>query len=463
VKGERLSSTSEHTWQKAGSKTEGKSVQKPPGQPPKCPECASRKIWKDGFRYTKNGGVQRYLCRSCGHRFSDAKVEIDVFKESFELPDAVHDLRHLDTVDLASGKVSFQNATLPISKDVGSHTFTDVGKRINSFLPYNRERQVCATERVAKNLSHQRIRKKRAAGATPDQATTKGLIIQYMAYLEKEGYYKDSCYVARIKRLARLGANLQDPESVKEVIARQQWKDSVKMLTTYAYDIMVKHILKIQWTPPKYKQKETLPWVPTETELDQLISASRSRRLTAFLQALKETYADPGEILRLEWKDITKNILTINAPVKGHNPGKMKISNKLLAMLNSLPKTSTRVFPTTYHSIYMSFYHVRKRAAQNLQNPRLLNVSFKSFRHWGGSMIAHYTNGNVLTVKKLLRHKSVLNSMKYIHTLNFKDDEFEVTTATDIEEAKKVLEAGFEYVTEKDGIMLFRKPKRFEG
>jgi len=28
---------------------------------------------------------------------------------------------------------------------------------------------------------------------------------------------------------------------------------------------------------------------------------------------------------------------------------------------------------------------------------------------------------------------------------------------------KKVLEAGFEYVTEKDGIMLFRKPKRFEG
>jgi len=53
--------------------------------------------------------------------------------------------------------------------------------------------------------------------------------------------------------------------------------------------------------------------------------------------------------------------------------------------------------------------------------------------------------------------------MKYIHTLNFKDDEFEVTTATDVEEAKKVLEAGFEYVTQKDDIMLFRKPKRFEG
>jgi hypothetical protein len=41
--------------------------------------------------------------------------------------------------------------------------------------------------------------------------------------------------------------------------------------------------------------------------------------------------------------------------------------------------------------------------------------------------------------------------------------QFEVTTATDVEEAKKILGAGFEYVTQKDSIMLFRKPKRFKG
>lgn len=76
-------------------------------------------------------------------------------------------------------------------------------------------------------------------------------------------------------------------------------------------------------------------------------------------------------------------------------------------------------------------------------------------------MIAHYTNGNVLTVKKLLRHKRIDNTMKYIHMINFKDDEFEVGTATTVEEAKKLLSVGFDYVTEKDGIMLFRRPKRF--
>jgi hypothetical protein len=44
---------------------------------------------------------------------------------------------------------------------------------------------------------------------------------------------------------------------------------------------------------------------------------------------------------------------------------------------------------------------------------------------------------------------------------HFKDDEFEVTTATTVEEAKQALKAGFDYVTEKNGIMLFRRPKRF--
>ena len=76
-------------------------------------------------------------------------------------------------------------------------------------------------------------------------------------------------------------------------------------------------------------------------------------------------------------------------------------------------------------------------------------------------MIAQYTNGNVLRVQKLLGHKNIRNTMKYIGLINFKDNEFEVTTATTVEEAKKILSAGFNYVTEKNGIMLFRRPKRF--
>ncbi len=76
-------------------------------------------------------------------------------------------------------------------------------------------------------------------------------------------------------------------------------------------------------------------------------------------------------------------------------------------------------------------------------------------------MIAHYANGNMLTVKKLHGHKRIENTMKYIGMIHFKDDEFKVTIATTVEEAKQVLSAGFDYITEKPGIMLFRRPKRF--
>jgi hypothetical protein len=76
-------------------------------------------------------------------------------------------------------------------------------------------------------------------------------------------------------------------------------------------------------------------------------------------------------------------------------------------------------------------------------------------------MIAHYSNGNVLLVKKLLGHKRVENSMKYIGMIDFKDYGFKVATATSVEEAKQALSAGFDYVTEKNGIMLFKRPRRF--
>ncbi len=130
-------------------------------------------------------------------------------------------------------------------------------------------------------------------------------------------------------------------------------------------------------------------------------AACKSRRMAAFLQTLKETFVDPGEVLRLRWIDVSGNVITINHPVKRHNPRQLKVSNKLIAMLNALPKTSERIFPTTYATISLCFQKVRRRAAQNLQNPRLLKITFTTFRHWGATMTYHYTK-NILLVQKLL-------------------------------------------------------------
>jgi len=293
----------------------------------------------------------------------------------------------------------------------------------------------------------------------------RGLITKYMAYLEREGYSAGIGYPATLKHLVKDRANLLDPENVKAVIARQKWKDSVKMLATYAYDAFCK-MQDIEWNMPVYRQGETTLNIHNEKDLDLLISAA-SRRMATFLQCLKETFADPGEILRAEWLDLKDNVFSINHPVKGHLPGKYELSPRLVAMLNALPQKDKRIFPMTYACAEDSLKRLRKRAAAQFQNPVLLTISFKSYRHWGGSMLAHYTNGNVLVIKKMLRHKSIQNTMKYIHTIEFKEEDFEETVATTPEEVRQLGKAGWvkydEMMANGTQMHFYRKPKRFGG
>ena len=412
---------------KAGSKN-GKSATKRPAQPPiKCPECDSLKTWKDGFRYTNLGPIQRYICRNCAYRFSDPN-----FQHAF------------------NGSDMFQHVQNVLTKKLKRH----------AALP--NPRQVCeALTRGTKNLTEVETRQEKPMreGTKPDPATMKGLLVQYIFYLSKEGYAEDSRYISCIRMLINAGANLLDPENVKAVIAKRRWKDGVKMQAAYAYDAMTK-MLNITWTKPKYRQEETLPFIPYEKELDQLIAACKSARMAAFLQTMKETYADPGEALKLRWIDIRENVITINLTVKRHNPRQLKVSRKLIAMLNALPKTSERIFPTNYRAMAQCFMIVRKRATQNLQDPRIKKISFVTFRHWGATMVYHHTR-DILLVKKLLGHKRIENTLKYTQLIEFRDDEYNVATATTVEETKKIVAAGFDYVTELNGIKIFRKPKRY--
>jgi len=76
------------------------------------------------------------------------------------------------------------------------------------------------------------------------------------------------------------------------------------------------------------------------------------------------------------------------------------------------------------------------------------------------------TLGLPLHVKNLTRPKTLRPQKHPKHDevtqlVHFKDDEFEVETASTVEEAKELLKIGFDYTTEKNGVMLFRRPERF--
>lgn len=62
-----------------------------------------------------------------------------------------------------------------------------------------------------------------------------------------------------------------------------------------------------------------------------------------------------------------------------------------------------------------------------------------------------------------LHHKSIQSTMLYINLeqaiFDEADDEFHVKVADTLDEACKLMEIGFEYVTDMDGKKLFRKRK----
>ena len=93
------------------------------------------------------------------------------------------------------------------------------------------------------------------------------------------------------------------------------------------------------------------------------------------------------------------------------------------------------------------------------RNDRLPNAR-ATFRHWGATMLYHQTR-NLLLVKKILGHRQISSTMKYTQLIPLKEDEYDVSGATTIEEDKQLLKVGFEYVTGRNGIKLYRRPKVF--
>ena len=322
---------------------------------------------------------------------------------------------------------------------------------------YSGGRQVCAFLTEAKNLSKVVPLENGLAGATKLRA--KGAIIEHGFWLKKQGYSETTIKnrMTQLGTLVNKGANLFDPESVKEVIAKQTWVQGSKLQYVTVYSTYLPMIGRT-WDPPRYKPVEKMPLVPREKEIDQLIS-SASKKLATFLQVLKETGARSGEAWQLKWLDIDlqSNTLAITPEKNGH-PRMFRISTNLVAMLKNLPKKSERVFNGQLPNMRRKFHTLRRCLTAKLQNQRFMRITFHSFRHWKATMEYHKTK-DIVHVMRLLGHKRIENTMVYTHLIDFKSEEYSAKVAKTLEEAAELIEAGFDYVTDIDGAKLFKKRK----
>jgi hypothetical protein len=71
----------------------------------------------------------------------------------------------------------------------------------------------------------------------------------------------------------------------------------------------------------------------------------------------------------------------------------------------------------------------------------------------------YHRTKDILHVMEKLGHKSRNTTLLYTQLVNFESDYFHSATAKTVEEAKKLIETGFEYVCDIKDVKLFRKRK----
>jgi len=379
-----------------------------------CPQCSGSQLYRDGLRQLHDGSkTQRWLCVSCGYRFSEA-----------------------------------QNSN-------ANHTYSEAS-------------QVCDLLQESKNLAEPQILKG-LAGAT--NADLKGLLTIYMVKASQMGH-ADTTISRNVQNLTWLAkhADLEDPVKVWTAIEKQDtWKDGTKQIVASAY----KHFRKTFNKPlpldlnfTKWVLNERIPYVPTEKEIVELI-ANSNYRIAPFLQLLFETGMRSGEAWALTWQDIDldRKIVTLNAHVveKHGRPRQFKISDRLVAMLNRLPKNTEKIWygVKSLKVLRASFSQQRIRLAFKLQNPNLKRITLHTFRHFYACKLYHETK-DLLLVQSKLGHRQIQNTMVYTQLVEWdQPDQWTSRRPATTKEEDELIEAGFEYVRfdDKLGMPIYRKRK----
>jgi len=258
-------------------------------------------------------------------------------------------------------------------------------------------------------------------------------------------------------------ADLSKPEEVKQFIASKNVTDSTKKNLCFAYEQYCRYY-KMKWEAPFYKQNAKSFKIPTTQKVDMLIAKAR-HRLSMKLRVSKETGLRPIEVCNLKVKDLDPDKSLIYPTTAKHGASRvMKISRSLLATLQAhIEKNNLdledKLFKGDAQNYGKYYRQMRNNLAEKLQDPTLKTIRLYDFRHYFASMLYSRTR-DILFVKQQMGHKKIETTLIYTQLLHLdENDNFTCKTATNVKEATQLIENGFEYIQEIDGIRLYRKRK----
>ena len=282
------------------------------------------------------------------------------------------------------------------------------------------------------------------------------LIINALIKLKSEGLAEGTLRTTSYKLifLNKL-CDLTKPQEVKFCIANLKVANSYKQSLINAYNYFAV-IYNIEWNRPKYKFERQMPTIPTRENLMKIISTAK--KYATIFKTLMETGLMPYELSKVEQKDINFETRILSARgYKGHTSRTFKLTQETTAMLKEYFYKYTK-FPESIWIQKMWRKH-RNKLAKKLQDENLHSIRLYDLRHYYATMLYAKTR-DILLVKQQLGHKKIETTLIYTQLIHFnEEEEYTCKTASNITEATKLIEIGFEYIAENDGTMIFRKRK----
>ena len=208
-----------------------------------------------------------------------------------------------------------------------------------------------------------------------------------------------------------------------------------------------------------------MPKIP-QTEHIHLIMANSPLKLRTALGLSKDTGLRPVELMRIMLRDIDLAKRAIYPETAKHgSPRVIQFSNQTANLLNKYLSTryidpKKPIFGNWTTDTYSQKYRrYRNKTAEKMQNPVIKTIRLYDLRHYFATMLYHKTR-DILFVKQQMGHRKIATTLVYTQLLQFEeDDNYTCKIASNITEATQLVESGFEYITEMEGLKLFRKRK----
>jgi integrase len=371
-----------------------------------CPECSSSKAFRNGVAYSNfDVKIQRYVCRSCGRRFSDT----DDLKRAKQVADS-----YLSTLNLKVEGANIETSQVCVLKEEAKNLTSETSEQISVSL---REKET-GTKHIVK-------------------ADIELVIADYKQYIQKEHLVNDltlSKYVFRLRWLAtKIGVDLFDPENFKRKLAfdpeLSTKSNCNKNSICKAYTNFAKKYLHMEDVKIPHFEYQTPEYNVPQTQHMEMLYAALSFQMQVFCFVLMSTAARPVEALRIEWKDIdfARKTIAINKPAKRGRTRTVPMKGRFVKVIDMLTELKNRqiniatcrdrkqrnlnlVF--TYKNTDtagQNFRRAREAAVKRLGIPELNRITFYSNRHWR-AVLERYLKGNSDAVANLLGE----NSDKYV-------------------------------------------------